>query len=646
MKIAHVISTFPPKIGGMGRVCWEEAEGMAKRGHEVTVFTLDYPEAGKKIANYFKVVNLKTFLKMGDAGWVPQLLKLLKGFDLVHLHYPFYGGAEFVWLAKVLQGQKYVVTYHMDARPTTAIKQFIQAIYDDFFPDFIFSRAEKVIMIDQEHFYHSRFGAKINSKKVVMLANGVNIEVFKPHVIDWLKLGWPQLKNKKVTLFVGNALPVKRLDIAIEAIKKLGKDAVLLVVGGGYDVENYKKMTVGFEQKIFFAGFCQEVKILADFYAAADCVIIPSDKESFSLVAIEAMASGCLVVGSNIPGLRERITDEVDGFLAQAGSAEDFAIKIRRALLTPKEEKDKMTTLAKSRVINNYSGEDHIVKLEKIYQEALSKIGVNFNYESSIWGRGEAELSWASPTKERLERAISILPNEAGAEVLEIGCGAGQFIRAIKKNRPELVCYGADISVEAIKQAKITHDQVQYDLSQENSLPYTNSTMDAVLIFDVLEHVANPIAILSEANRILKPNGKLYAFVPCEGDKLSLWHWLDKINWKRQLTKKYAGHINYFTRQQLSELIEKNGFKIIKQSYSEHFFGQILGVITFYLMDKKAKKEGNRQINNEQFFAENKKQMGMWGTILRIVVNFLINLETELLGDLPSPNVHIVAIKK
>ncbi len=88
LRIAHVVSTFPPQLGGMGVVCADEARAMAQEGHDVTVFTLQYSgsqnylEEDKKFP--FKIVRLKPLIKFGDAGLVPQILwKIGKNFDLV-----------------------------------------------------------------------------------------------------------------------------------------------------------------------------------------------------------------------------------------------------------------------------------------------------------------------------------------------------------------------------------------------------------------------------------------------------------------------------------------------------------------------------------------------------------------------------------
>ncbi|MSU75497.1 MAG: class I SAM-dependent methyltransferase [Candidatus Magasanikbacteria bacterium] len=278
---------------------------------------------------------------------------------------------------------------------------------------------------------------------------------------------------------------------------------------------------------------------------------------------------------------------------------------------------------------------------------------MSFNYEQSIWGRGEASLRWSDPTAFRLKQslqAIASLP--AGAKVLEVGCGAGQFIRAIKKMRPEFECFGSDISREAITLAQQKNDGVEYFISEPYKLidetsPFVpllggEGNFDAVLVFDVLEHVDNPAALLQEIRRVLKPNGIFYAFVPCEGDWLSLWHLLEVLHLKKDLTKKHAGHIQYFSRRSLLKLFGQNYFLIQRLRYSEHLLGQKIGILAFWLMERATKKQGGKQINNETYFGE---QGSGLIRLIKKLVNGLVYIESTLFSLVPSPNVHVVAKK-
>ncbi|HVX29433.1 MAG TPA: glycosyltransferase, partial [Nitrolancea sp.] len=108
MRIAHVTATFPPYYGGTGNVCYHNARVLAARGHHVEVFTADAPGRIDDPAGVI-VNRLRPIVQVGNAPVLPSLLRL-RQFDLVHLHYPFYTGAEFVSLARL----PYVITYHQD----------------------------------------------------------------------------------------------------------------------------------------------------------------------------------------------------------------------------------------------------------------------------------------------------------------------------------------------------------------------------------------------------------------------------------------------------------------------------------------------------------------------------------------------------
>lgn len=266
---------------------------------------------------------------------------------------------------------------------------------------------------------------------------------------------------------------------------------------------------------------------------------------------------------------------------------------------------------------------------------------MSYNYEDSIWGRGLATKKWTDPSNVRLRRALRAFSGlKSGAKILDIGCGAGVFIRSIKHERGDWECYGADISRTAIAEAQKAGDGVRYACF-DGRMPYADNEFDAVMFTDVLEHVEDPDSFMKECARVLKPGGVLFAYVPCEGDATSLWHLLDNIGVKKGLTKKFAGHINFFSRAEVLHLFIKNSLTIIDRSYSEHALGQLLGVAVFFAMERQSKKSSLRQINNESFFAESVRHRG----VLRKAVNWLVTAESELFKRVPSPNLYLVARK-
>lgn len=372
MKIAQIISTFPPHVGGMGNICLNESARLAAAGHQVTVFTLKYKHFDYNDSTFpFKVERLRPRIKIGDAGIVPQLTKMLKGFDLVHVHYPFYGGAEQVLAGKV----PYVITYHMDAQ-TSGFKKFLLNIYEAIWPKKLFRLAKKVIFVDSEHYGITRFGKYVAPEKSVEILNGVDAGIFQPGAPDLKKLGLYDWKDKKIFIFAGNPLPVKRLDLSFRALKILNNpNAALLVVGGGYKEKEYEALAkkLGISESVRFMGSYATQKQITENYRTAVCALVTSDYESFSLSAVESMACGLPVIGTDIPGVRGRITDGVDGFLFKKGSAEDLAGKMQKILSMTDAERSAMGQSGRNKVIAKYSWEQHMNKLMQVYNEALGK---------------------------------------------------------------------------------------------------------------------------------------------------------------------------------------------------------------------------------------------------------------------------------
>lgn len=367
MKIAHVVGTFYPRFGGMGAVVADEARALTELGHSVTVFTICYPGMAKE-ENHdgYKVRRFRPWLRLGDAGSMPQLFFALKGFDVVHLHFPFYGGADWVALHSLFFGTPYVLTYHMDARPTSFLNRIFQVVYDRVFSSFILHSARQVVAVDIDYAVSGRFSKYFRLKVPEYLPNPVDTKVFyrrEPAV----NIFPPAVRGKKVLLFVGNLLPVKRLDLLFFALEKLSNDIVVCVVGGGYAELKYKKLAteLGLDDRVYFLGTITDRGRLAGLYSSATATVIPSDHDSFSLVALEAVACGCAVVASDIPGLRGRVQNSK--FLFPAGSVMGLVEAINNAVDAGSTRASTSNGVFEER----YGLRSHAHRLQNIYQHVI-----------------------------------------------------------------------------------------------------------------------------------------------------------------------------------------------------------------------------------------------------------------------------------
>ncbi|MFA6410196.1 MAG: glycosyltransferase family 4 protein [Candidatus Buchananbacteria bacterium] len=348
MKIAIVTPTFPPYAGGIGNVAAFNAKELVKLGHDVTVFTPHYQELKEEITD-LKIKRLQPLFKYGNAAFVPALKKPLLGFEIIHLHYPFFGGAEVIWLWQKKfkkKGVKIVLHYHMDV-----IGQGVAKLIFKFHKTFLLERmvkmADKVILTSLDYGNNSNL-AKLIAKqpqKFVEVPNGVDSHNFLPQPKDQEFLNRHQIAaDDKIVLFVGGldkAHYFKGVEYLIEAMSRLRQAPYnwqLLIVGAGELSQQYFDLAsqLMIDLKTVFTGYVPNTD-LPKYYNLADVVVLPSvDKsEAFGLTLVEGMSCAKPVVASNLAGVRSVIENGVDGLLAEIKNADDLATKINYLLVNP-----------------------------------------------------------------------------------------------------------------------------------------------------------------------------------------------------------------------------------------------------------------------------------------------------------------------
>ena len=117
-----------------------------------------------------------------------------------------------------------------------------------------------------------------------------------------------------------------------------------------------------------------------------------------------------------------------------------------------------------------------------------------------------------------LQKIIVELP--PGARVLDVGCGPASFMRFSGAYRSDLSHFGCDI----VEPADIPEDYAFKiaDL-REPPLPYDDDSFDLIMISHVIEHLLNPIEVLGECLRVLRPSGRLYIEAPSDHSLLFSW---------------------------------------------------------------------------------------------------------------------------
>jgi glycosyltransferase involved in cell wall biosynthesis len=373
MRVAHVTATFPPYFGGTGNVCYHNARVLAARGHQVEVFTaethgtIDDPPG-------VTVHRLKPVIQVGNAPLLPQLLRL-QHFDLVHLHYPFYTGAEFVSLARI----PYVVTYHQDVE-LGGLLGYGTRLHGRTIGNIVLRRAAMICSTSLDYFAHSTYAALDTRPEctVVEVPNGVDVQSFRPGPIDQrvrLRYGIPP--DACLALFVGaqdRAHYFKGIPTLLRAVAKQPETALLLA-GDGDLRSDFEQLAndLGITDRVVFAGRVETAE-LPSLYRAADLLVLPSETrgEAFGMVLLEAMASGRPVIASDLPGVRSVVDHGADGLLVEAGNSEALAAALATFAQMPRATRLALGAAGRQKVEDRYDWTRIGRKLEALYLEVLA----------------------------------------------------------------------------------------------------------------------------------------------------------------------------------------------------------------------------------------------------------------------------------
>lgn len=276
----------------------------------------------------------------------------------------------------------------------------------------------------------------------------------------------------------------------------------------------------------------------------------------------------------------------------------------------------------------------------------MSKKG-SFNYEDMLFGRKEElALSPFYPGYFHLSNALSGLKTVKG-KVLDVGCGRGAASKAIKKYRPDLAIWGIDVSEASLTQAREDPYGVNFVYGSAYEIPFEDSSFDAVVTFDMMEHLVEPARAIKEFKRVIKPDGILVLSCPTEGNITTLHGILWRV-FGINLKEKYVGHLQMYTFGQLQKLLEKEGFKIVGSRWSNYLYNQLvdLGYFIFLYLQRKDPEELLVKQSTKACLSARQEKPKSFQTLRGSLIKFatfLNFLESKALSFIPGQTIHITA---
>lgn len=403
MKILLVQNRFYPAIGGAERHAYLLSKYLAKKGHEVTVYTtmslskddvlsiaLSPPffvkpkiKANLPKEEFIENVAVKRFdmrLRFWSFNWIPEMFRELKTnihkFDIIHAHgYHISSSLASCYYAKMCK-KPFILTAHHDLTipddlPLDA--KLLKRAYDKTFGKFLLKNSTRLIALTEDHIqqFTERGG---EPRKIRIIPNAIELDKYKNKSSNQNTLDRYGIDKKdKVLLFVGRIDKYKGVQDIIEAIPTISAeytDIKFVVVGRDYgykgELEKLRdKLNV--RDKVIFAGNVTEENELIELYRRADIFILPSRMEGFGIVLLEAMASGTLCIAYSIPSVRKVIKNNENGVLVK--NKNELQDKILYYLGNI-EERRKIEANA-LKYVKKYDIKNVINSIEKVYEEVL-----------------------------------------------------------------------------------------------------------------------------------------------------------------------------------------------------------------------------------------------------------------------------------
>ena len=373
--------TCYPTYGGSGVVATELGLELAQRGHEIHFITyappirLDRPLANVQyheveVSRYplfdYPPYDLALATRMAE---VAELYEL----DLLHVHYAIPHSVSALLARQMLAaGPKkrklpFVTTLH--GTDITLVGQD-----PSYLPITRFSIEESDGVTAISQYLRERTVREFEVKNhIEVIYNFVNCDVYcrSQNFAEERKEYAPN--GERILMHVSNFRPVKRVTDVIEIFDRVRKQlpAKLLLMGDGPERSPAEWLAVkkGIHDDVIFLGKREQVY---EKLAIADVLLLPSELESFGLVALEAMACEVPVVVSRVGGLPEVVTHGVEGYLVEPRNVNEMA-RCALEVLQDDNKRREMGRRARETAITRFSASKIIPQYERYYQKVLEK---------------------------------------------------------------------------------------------------------------------------------------------------------------------------------------------------------------------------------------------------------------------------------
>ncbi len=319
-----------PTVGGSGVVATELGIGLAKKGYKIHFITYSQPTRLDFFNEnlFYHEVNIRSYplfkfppYELALASKMVDVVKYEK-LDMLHVHYAIPHASAALLAKQILKTQgidiPVITTLHGTDITLVGKDPSYEPVvtYSINQSDGVTSVSEDLKKDTYKHFNITR--------EIEVIPNFIDLEKFKKQRKDHFKTAICP-NGEKLIVHTSNFRKVKRIDDVVKVFHKIQQiiPSRLLLVGDGPERDGIEALCreLGISEEVRFLGKLEAVQ---EVLSVADLFLMPSEKESFGLAALEAMACEVPVISSNAGGIPELNINGVTGFNSNIGDIEDM----------------------------------------------------------------------------------------------------------------------------------------------------------------------------------------------------------------------------------------------------------------------------------------------------------------------------------
>lgn len=371
-----------PTFGGSGVVATELGMGLAKRGHEIHFITYKQPVRLEQLSKsiHYHEVNVPEYplfhyqpYELALSSKLVDMVRLHK-IELLHVHYAIPHAYAGYMAKKMLQEEgihiPMVTTLHGTDITLVGNHPFYKPAVT-----FSINKSDYVTSVSQSLKDDTLRLFDVKTP-IEVVPNFIDAKKEKNQFTDCQRELMAE-DDEKIITHISNFRKVKRVDDVVKIFYKTQQtiNSKLIMVGEGPEVQPAKKLAheLGISDKIMFLGESNDIDKILCF---SDLFLLPSEKESFGLAALEAMVNGVPVISSNSGGLPEVNKEGFSGYLSEVGNVEEMA-KNAIHILRDDHRLQQFKLNAKKMALK-FDTDTVIPQYEEIYNRAASNLNAKF----------------------------------------------------------------------------------------------------------------------------------------------------------------------------------------------------------------------------------------------------------------------------